>query len=56
MQKRKPMQHFCPYYTTLPQVVGYLKFKKKKQTRKYPANQSRGVFKIFKKKKKENTP
>jgi len=31
MQKRKLMQQkFCHYYTTLPQVVGYLKnFKKK---------------------------
>jgi len=48
MQKRKPMhQKFCSYYTTLPQVVGYLKFKKK--TQKYLASQDEVVFKIFKK-------
>ena len=34
MQKRKPMQKFCPYYTPQLQVEGYLKFKKKK-FRKY---------------------
>jgi len=41
-------QKFCPYYTTLPQVVGYLK-KILKKTQKYPASQDGGVFKIFEK-------
>ena len=49
MQKRKPMQQFCPYYTPQVQVEGYLKFFFKK-TRKYPTTPSRGVFKIFEKK------
>jgi len=47
------MHKFCPYYTPQLQVEGYLNFLKK--IRKYPATPSRGVFKIFEKKKK-NTP
>jgi len=46
---------FCPYYTTLPQVVGYLK-KFTKKTPKYHASQDGGVFKKFEKKYKETTP
>ena len=50
MQERKSMQlKFCPYYTTLPQVVGYLK-KFTKKTPKYHASQDGGVFKNFEKK------
>ena len=41
-------QKFCSYYTTLPQVVGYLNFFKKK-TQKYHASQDGVVFKIFEK-------
>jgi len=42
--------------TTQPQVVGYLKFKKKKKKPKYLASQDGGVFKKFKKNNKETTP
>jgi len=49
------MWKFCPYYTTLPQVVGYLKFRRRK-TQKYHASQDVVVVKNLEKKYKETTP